>query len=226
MGKEGKGIEIIYRGDGFYVCFKHSGVCSEEDEGNGVPGLMRCLTGEKEIYPVNRLDRLTSGLCICASGKNEAARFSKLVSEGRLCKEYVCIVSGVPAQKNGTWEDMLFFDRRQGKSYLVDKARKGVKWACLDYWSIKSVDAKGGPLSLLRIVLHSGRTHQIRVQCSSRMMPVAGDGKYGSKINCSLALLSYKLSFEDKNGNDLTFTSPFPDCYPWNLFGMDKIDIE
>ncbi|MBR5437666.1 MAG: RNA pseudouridine synthase, partial [Clostridia bacterium] len=92
----------------------------------------------------------------------------------------------------GTLEDLLFFDRGKNKSFTVKKERRGVKKALLSYRVIAERDG----LSLVRVVLHTGRTHQIRVQFASRKMPIVGDRRYGSKRESSItALWSCRLSF-------------------------------
>ena len=105
------------------------------------------------------------------------------------------------------------------KSFVVKGERKGAKEAILDYKLIDSKETKDGLLSKVLVKLHTGRTHQIRVQFSSRRMPLVGDGKYGSKINNDLALWSHKIAFtHPKTKQLMEFTAEPPKNYPWNQF--------
>jgi len=114
----------------------------------------------------------------------------------------------------------LFKDSSKNKSYVVKRMRKGVKDAKLDYKVLGTTEINGSVVSLVHICLHTGRTHQIRVQFSSRKMPLLGDKKYGGgNYDCSLALWSYKMSFDDPySGKNQTLTMPPDDVFPWNKF--------
>ena len=92
-----------------------------------------------------------------------------------MVKEYVAMVHGMPPE-TGDWEDLLFKDSSKNKVFVVKKERKGVKKARLEFKTLQS-----GEESLVRIRLHTGRSHQIRVQFSSRGFPLVGDHKYGSR---------------------------------------------
>ena len=107
-----------------------------------------------------------------------------------MVKEYVALVHGTPPQ-SGDWEDFLFKDSRKNKVFVVKRERKGVKKARLEYTLLQSGDP-----SLVRIRLHTGRSHQIRVQFSSRGFPLVGDHKYGSRDEAAAPMLfSCKITF-------------------------------
>ena len=217
------GPAILFSGEGFVVCMKPAGLLSESS-----PGDERSMVGMLEeklgcpVFPVHRLDRETSGLMVFATDRAEAARLSALIA-GRsgFSKEYLCAVEGLPDPPEGEMRDLLFFDRRQNRSFVVASERKGVKEAALSYEVLRSAadPASGRQLSLVKVRLHTGRTHQIRVQFASRGMPLAGDRRYGSKLSCPTALLSCSLSFPDREGNMLSFTAEMPEGSPWDLFG-------
>ena len=106
---------------------------------------------------------------------------------------------------------------------------KGVKEAILDYEVQDSIEhPEEGRLSLIRILLLTGRTHQIRVQCASRGIPLVGDGKYGSRTKAGApALFAAGLTFpHPKTGKMLSFCAPTPTDFPWSLFASQKYEIE
>jgi len=127
---------------------------------------------------------------VYARTKEAAARLSRLVQEGQLVKEYRALVHGVPPE-NGVLTDLLFKDSRKNKVFVVKKERKGVKKASLEYTRLTASDP-----SLVHIRLHTGRSHQIRVQFASRGFPLVGDHKYGSRDDAKApALFSCRISF-------------------------------
>ncbi|MBE6982015.1 MAG: RNA pseudouridine synthase [Ruminococcaceae bacterium] len=112
---------------------------------------------------------------VYARTKAAAASLSRLVQTGEMVKEYIACVHDVPPQI-GDWEDLLFKDSRKNKVFVVKRERSGVKKARLEFTRLSE-----GEESLVRIRLHTGRSHQIRVQFSSRGYPLVGDHKYGSR---------------------------------------------
>jgi 23S rRNA pseudouridine1911/1915/1917 synthase len=114
--------------------------------------------------------------------------------------------------------DLLFKDSAKNKSFVVSRARRGVKEAILDYRCLKTASVEGDAVTLISVRLHTGRTHQIRVQFSSRRHPLLGDAKYGGNADYPLALHAYRLSFVHPNGKRLTFSSEQPAELPWILF--------
>ena len=103
---------------------------------------------------------------------------------------------------------------------MVKNLRKGAKEAELDYVLLETIDAQKGKISLIKVQLKTGRTHQIRVQFSSRKMPLVGDGKYGGRDNCDIALYSYRMTFNHPFTNKTISieSMPYKDKYPWNEF--------
>ena len=123
-----------------------------------------------------------------------------MVQRGEVEKTYLAVVEGVPESPTGELRDLLFFDRRKNKSYVVKRERKGVKEARMTYETQGTKESDGTTLSLIKIRLLTGRTHQIRVQFASRNMPLAGDRRYGSKAVCENIQLC---------ASELQFTHPF-----------------
>lgn len=213
-------IEILFENGAYLVCVKPAGLLSEEGQGS-LPYYLKEQTGA-DVYPVHRLDRGTGGVMVYAKTKESAAALSELVRAGNLRKEYLAVVRGTPQERAGVLQDLLFHDKRANKSYTVKKQRAGVKSASLEYNTVDSKELNGVSLTLLHIRLHTGRTHQIRVQFASRKMPLYGDGKYGGRTeNGGLALWSYSLSFEFPGGEHRCFCQLPPCNTPWTLFDAD-----
>lgn len=219
-------INIVYEDSEIIVCEKPLGYTSQADSKGGknmVDELAEHLSdnGEKgSIYVVHRLDKNVGGLMVFCKKNTVAAKLSTAIQERNFTKEYMAVVNGCPDEKEAVLKDLLFKDSSKNKSFVVKRMRKGVKEASLDYTCIDTADNAGNNVSLLRIKLHTGRTHQIRVQFASRKMSLLGDGKYGSRDNkCEVALWSYRLAFKHPaTHKDMDFTSEPPMQYPWNLF--------
>lgn len=184
-------MEILYSDLDFVVCIKPVGVDSEHE----LPvALKQALGGE--IFPLHRLDKNVGGVMVYARNKTAAASLSKSIANGEMVKEYVALVHGTPVQQ-GVWEDLLFKDSRKNKVFVVNRQRTGVKAAKLSFSNLQP-----GTNSLMHIRLFTGRSHQIRVQFSSRGYPLVGDHKYGSHAPETAPLLfSCRIRFAYKNQN-------------------------
>ena len=207
-------MNILYEDRELVICQKPAGVLSEE---GGMPELLRDATGSREIFCVHRLDRETGGLMVYAKTKRDAAELSAAITAGQLHKEYLAVVQGEP-EAQGVMRDLLYRDAGKNKSYVVKRMRRGVREAELSY---RRLDTREG-LSLVRVALKTGRSHQIRVQFASRGMPLVGDGKYGSAWrDRGLALWSTALSFPHPvTGEALRRELPPPADWPWSLFEL------
>ena len=213
-------MNILYEDKYMLICEKPANLLSEPDgSGNDVISTIRRECGE-DVLLVHRLDRNTGGVMVFAKNTVAASKISALIQNKSFTKEYLAIVHGVPQEVQGIYKDLLFKDSRKNKSYIVSRMRKGVKEASLEYCVLEKVTNDDNPFSALRVKLHTGRTHQIRVQFASRKMPLLGDGKYGSKDNnCNTALWSYHIAFKHPfKGNDISVFCTPPDTYPWNRF--------
>ena len=144
---------------------------------------------------VHRLDRPVGGVMIFAKTSKSASRLSNQVREKVFKKEYLAVVDGKFENKRGTLVNYLYKDERNNISKVVSKEKKNAKEAKLDYEVIKYNEVKN--LSLLKINLHTGRHHQIRVQLSNFNHSIFGDQKYGTRgKGKQIALWAYKLTIE------------------------------
>ena len=201
-------MEILFYDKDLAVCVKPVGLDSEAQ----VPAeLKKALGGE--IFPVHRLDKNVGGVMVYARTKQAAATLSRAVQDGAMVKEYVAMVHGLPPE-SGDWEDLLWKDSRKNKVYVVKRERSGVKKARLEFTRLSA-----GECSLVRVRLHTGRSHQIRVQFASRRHPLWGDGKYGSRIKGDIALQSARLRFiHPDTGKVMDFRLPVPGTWPaWGI---------
>ena len=201
-------MKILYEDKSIIVCIKPVGTASQEGTENSLPDILKKESGLNEIYTVHRLDTVTSGVMVYAKTKSAASDLTRQITENCFKKEYIAAVHGTLEEKEGTMEDFLFKDSRKNKSFVVKRERKGVKKAKLEYRVIQ----ENNGFSLVKIKLHTGRTHQIRVQFSSRRHPVYGDGKYGASDNVPyIALFSHSLTFRHPVSKEpMTFSEPAP----------------
>ena len=178
-------MEILYSDKHIAVLVKPVGLDSEAE----VPAALKEQLGG-EVFPLHRLDKNVGGVMVYARTKQAAAELSKAVQEGTMVKEYMAMVHGTPPE-SGDWEDLLWKDSKKNKVFVVKRQRGGVKKARLEFKRISA-----GEESLVRIRLHTGRSHQIRVQFSSRGFPLVGDHKYGSRSEKNEPMLfSCRISF-------------------------------
>ena len=174
-------IEILQETKTSVVCVKPVGIAAQGTDPQALPQLLAAQLG-CEVYPVHRLDQAVGGVMVYAKTAKEAARLTQSMGEGGMQKTYLAVLTGCPEETSGTLEDLLFHDRVKNKTYVVRRPRGGVKKAVLSY----EILAEAEGLSLARVRLQTGRTHQIRVQFASRGFPLLGDGNYGSRDNrCS-----------------------------------------
>lgn len=183
-------LEVIDLCADWIVAAKPFGVLSEEKDGEAsMPALIRDYLTEagkpfEAVYPVHRLDRTTEGLMVYALTKRGAGILSRTVTDGTFHKTYLAYITADESlPTSGEMRDFLYFDRRRDKAFVVTGGRKGAKEAILTYTLDEPFEWRGHSLTPARIELLTGRTHQIRVQFASRRSPLAGDGKYGSRVN-------------------------------------------
>ena len=209
-------MEILEQNGAYVVCIKPVGIPSQGEGPSAMPARLAAEVGG-EVYPVHRLDQAVGGVMVYARTKQAAAALSRTIQEGRMEKEYLAVLTKPMAEACGTLRDLLYHDRVKNKTYVVKRKRNGVKEAVLDYETL----ASGADGTLVRVQLHTGRTHQIRVQFASRGCPLAGDGKYGGKGSAPL-LWSYWLAFPDPRDGTLRTFERMPEGAAWEALFAEQ----
>lgn len=208
-------MEMLYLDDDIVVCIKPPRVLSTDEPG-GLPELIRQELGDPaaDVRTVHRLDRVVSGLMVLARNPASASEMSRQIRENQFEKEYLAVVHGCPETSNGTMKDLLIRDKARKMTMIADAPGKDVQEAILHY----QVLSTNGQMSRVQIQLVTGRTHQIRVQFSSRGMALVGERKYAPGTDeCELALWSYRIAFtHPKSGEAMDFYRLPPDTYPWS----------
>jgi len=210
-------VDILYQDKDILVCIKPAGIKSTDEPG-GLPSLIREALGDPNanVRTVHRLDQVVSGLMVLARRAKAASELSRQIRENEFEKEYLAVVHGRTPEAAGTFRDLLLRSREERKTYLVQQPQKDAQEAILDYVRLAEAEA----LTKVRIVLRTGRTHQIRCQFSSRGLPLVGERKY-STLNdpCEIALWSALIGFtHPTTGEKMEFTMEPPEAFPWNVF--------
>ena len=197
-------IEIIYEDNQIIVVKKQPNIPSQADKTDDIDMLTLVKEYIKEKYNkpgnvylglVHRLDRPVGGVMVFAKTSKSASRLSEQVREKIFKKEYLAVVDGKFEKTEGTLEDYLYKDERNNISKVVKQDKKNAKFAKLDYEVLTYNEVKN--LSLVRINLHTGRHHQIRVQLAETGHSIFGDQKYGTRgQGKQIALWAYKLTIQ------------------------------
>lgn len=209
-------LKVIYEDNHIIVVEKPANIPSQGDKTGDLNMLTIIKAYLKEKYNkpgnvylglVHRLDRPVGGVMVFAKTSKAAARLSEQVREKVFKKKYLVIVNGKFEEKKGTLKDYLLKNERLNKSRVVEEGTKNSKYAELDYEVLKY--DKEQNLSLLKINLHTGRHHQIRVQLSSRDHSIYGDAKYNGRGSArQLYLWAYELTIQNViSKEEMTFTS-------------------
>ena len=220
-------IGIVYKNADFVVVNKPIGIPSQADNNGGDDAMKQtaealAALGEKgTLHIINRLDTVVSGLVLFARNPASAAALTELLSGG-ITKEYRAVCEGVPG--DGVMKDFLVKEAALGRAIVASPTKKGAKEAELHHFTLETVEYKGKKLSLVRVILKTGRFHQIRAQFSSRKMPLVGDKKYGSRdfLARTPALFAARLAFDFKGEKYDFKISPDTSAYPWCLFNEEN----
>ena len=213
-------MTIVYQDGAILVCLKPAGVLSTDEPG-GLPELLRRELGDEtaDVRTVHRLDRVVGGLMVLARSPKSASELSRQIREDRFEKEYLAVVHGDPGE-SGRWRDLMFRDKARKMSFVTEIPDKGVQEAILRYKRL----GQSGDLSLVRIRLETGRTHQIRCQFAAHGFPLAGERKYSTREDpWPLALWSCRLAFDHpESGKRMEFAHFPPETEPWSFFNNLK----
>ena len=225
-------LKVIYEDNHIIVVEKIPNIPSQEDKTGDVSmfGIVKKYIKEKYKKPgnvylglVHRLDRPVGGIMIFAKTSKAASRLSNEVREKVFKKQYLAVVEGKLEKTKGTLENYLYKDTKNNTSYVVDKNKKQAKLAKLDYEVIEY--NKKENVSLLKINLHTGRHHQIRVQLSNIGHSIYGDQKYGKAgKNKQIALWAFKLTIIHPTKKDkMEFIDLPKKIGIWKLFNNEII---
>lgn len=217
-----KSLNVLYEDNHIIVVEKEINIPTCEDSSKDIDllSIVKLYLKEKYNKPgnvylglVHRLDRPVGGIMIFAKTSKAASRLNLQIKNDELKKRYYAVIDGVLKEKEGKSEDYLLKDTREN----IVKVDKNGKYAMLEYKVLNETQG----LSLVEVNLHTGRSHQIRVQFSSRGYPLYGDQKYNKKANCheQIALYSHFLSFKHPVTKEIMeFKLDLPDRYPFTLF--------
>lgn len=216
-------IHVLYEDNHVLCVEKPVNVPVNQDESKDEDLLTICKQYLKEKYNkpgnvylglVHRLDRPVGGVMVFARTSKAASRLSESVRTHQLEKEYLAVVDGIPKHDRGTLVDYLIKDHKTNTVRTTDAAHG--KKCILDY----EVIGHSGKHTLVHIHLHTGRSHQIRVQFASRHLPLTYDQRYNpAKEKGQIALYACRLSFPHPITKEIITVSCLPPgCKPWNEF--------
>lgn len=218
-------IKVLYEDNHLIAVYKPSGILVQGDKSGDISMIeeVKMYLKNKYLKPgnvflglIHRLDRNVDGIVLFAKTSKGASRISEQFRNHTIKKEYHAWVSGVPSEKNKTLINFLIHDENQNITKVFDKENSGADIAELRY-EVINIDKSdiSKPYSLLKIVLKTGRHHQIRAQLSHIGHPIVGDFKYGSSIKLAdqkIALTATSLTFETATTKEIkTITLEIPE---------------
>ncbi|PIC64528.1 RNA pseudouridine synthase [Sporosarcina sp. P13] len=220
-------ISILYEDNHLLVVEKPVNIPVQEDESGDMDLLSALKEDIKRRYNkpgnvylglVHRLDRPVGGVMVFAKTSKAASRLSDQLRRGKIDRKYLAILRGVPKKRQDTLRHYLYKDRKKNYVFSVKKNHPEAKAASLEYLLLGTAT----DTSLLSVRLHTGRSHQIRVQLASEGFPLYGDQKYGRQVNRpgeQIALWAHTLEFEHPTTKEIVrFVSEPPRLYPWELW--------
>ena len=221
-------LNVLYEDNHVIVAEKNPGILSQSDKSGDVDMLTLVKSYIKEKYDkkgevflglVHRLDTVTSGIMVFARTSKAASRLSDDIRQGKMSKQYIAVFEEIIDKKNGSFEDYLIKDNSKNVSYVTNDNKKG-KYSKLEYEVLEIKDN----MSLVKINLITGRSHQIRVQFASRGFHIVGDAKYKakSKDKDKIALHACELGFYHPTKKELMTFSLMPDRPPFDRFDFIK----
>ena len=223
-------VAILHEDNSILVVVKPQNIPSQADASGDLDLLTLLKQYIKDKYNkpgnvylglVHRLDRPTGGIMVFAKNSKAAERLSRQITEGDMTKQYLAAVVGTPREKKGTLVNYLKKNALTNNVYVATFGDHDAKRAELSYEVLETQDR----LSLVKVQLGTGRSHQIRVQFSAISCPVFGDVRYGGDITkgCNLALWAYRLEFDHPVSKEhMVFVAYPPVVKPWKRFDVSK----
>lgn len=224
-------LQILHEDNHIIVVYKPQNIpcCEDASKDMDLLTIIKEHIKEKENKPgnvyvglVHRLDRVTGGVMVYAKSSKSASRLSEQMRTGDFEKKYFTVLVGSPKQKRAVLTDYMKKNPINNMVYVCQETVDGAKFAELEY---KVLEEKAG-LSFTEVTLHTGRTHQIRVQMSHNGTPVYGDMRYGGENakKGNIALWATSLAFTHPISKErLVFKiEPPKDLSPWKLFDIDS----
>ena len=224
-------LNVLYEDNHVIVVIKPQNVPTQEDSSKDIDMLTMVKQYIKEKYNkpgeayvglVHRLDRPTGGVMVFAKTSKSASRLSEQIKNNEMSKKYLAISNGIARKQSGKLVNYLAKNERTNTVMVVPQLSNGAKYAELEYKVLDTVNN----LSLFDIDLHTGRSHQIRVQLKYINCPIYGDAKYGQKSPTGkLALWSYYLKFVHPTTKKSMVFKVYPPMEetPWNNFKIDTL---
>ena len=228
-------LEILYEDNHIIVVEKKPNIPSQGDKSGSIDMLTMVKEYIKEKYNkpgnvyvglVHRLDRPVGGVMVFAKTSKAASRLSNQIREKTVKKTYLAVVDGKFEKENekGILEDYLYKDERNNISKVVKKEKKGAKYTKLDYEVLGYKEDKD--LSLVKVNLHTGRHHQIRLQMANSGHSIFGDQKYGTRGKLKqIALWAYKLEIEHPTTKERMVFEKYPGAngtWKWDIIERQK----
>ena len=223
-------VSVLHEDNSVLVVVKPQNIPSQADASGDLDLLTLLKQYIKDKYNkpgnvylglVHRLDRPTGGVMVFAKNSKAAERLSKQITEGEMTKQYLATVVGSPREKKGNLVNYLKKNALTNNVYVATFGDHDAKRAELSYEVLETQDR----LSLVKVQLGTGRSHQIRVQFSAISCPVFGDVRYGGDITkgCNLALWAYRLEFDHPVTKEhMVFVAYPPVAEPWKRFDLPK----
>jgi len=226
-------LKVIYEDNHIIVVIKPQNIPSQEDESKDkdLLTMVKDYIKVKENKPgnvyvglVHRLDRPTGGVMVFAKTSKAASRLTQEIQEGNLTKNYLAVVNGKPREKRAKLVNFLQKNVRTNTVMVVPELTTGAKRAELNYEVVEEKEK----VSLVKVELITGRSHQIRVQMKHIGCPIYGDVRYGGDKLAkghNLALWSYELKLiHPTTKENMTFkVYPPEEIIPWNVFNLNNV---
>ena len=224
-------VTILHEDNSVLVVVKPQNIPSQADASGDLDLLTLLKQYIKDKYNkpgnaylglVHRLDRPTGGIMVFAKNSKAAERLSKQIVDGEMTKQYLTTVLNCPKERKGTLVNYLKKNALTNNVYVATFGDHNAKRAELSYEVLENYQ---DVMSLVKVQLGTGRSHQIRVQFAAINCPVFGDVRYGGALSkgANLALWAYRLEFNHPVSRErMVFVAYPPESEPWKRFDIGK----